>query len=69
MVIGSISTTEDNIDPISLVSTIYKKLAHIMMKKLAAKLPEHTLDNHAIDITDSEKPPWGPSYAPSEKEL
>jgi hypothetical protein len=69
MVIGSISTKEDNIDPISLVPAKFRKWAHIMMKEVAAKLPVHKLYNHAIDIKDGETPPWGACYALSEKEL
>jgi hypothetical protein len=56
MVIGSISTTEDNIDPISIVPTKFQKWAHIMMKEAAPKLPEHKPYNHVIDINDGETP-------------
>jgi hypothetical protein len=69
MVIGSISTKEDNIDPISLVPAKFRKWVHIMTKEAAATLPEHKPYDHAIDIKDCETPPWGPCYALSEKEL
>jgi hypothetical protein len=69
IVIGSISTKDDNIDPICLVPAKFRKWAHIMMKEGAAKLPEHKPYYHAIDIKDGETPPWVLCYALSEKEL
>jgi hypothetical protein len=69
MVIGSISTKEDNIDPISLVLAKFRNWIHIMTKEAAAKLPEHKPYDHVIDIKDCETPPWGPCYALKEKGL
>jgi hypothetical protein len=40
-----------------------------MTKEAAAQLPEHQPYNHAIDIKDSERQPYGPYYTLSEKEL
>jgi hypothetical protein len=69
MVIGSISTQEEKIDPISLVPGKFQTWAHIMTKKVAAQPPQHRPYDHALDIKHSETPPWGPCYALSEKEL
>jgi hypothetical protein len=69
MVIGSISTKKNNIDPISLVVANFWKWAYIMTKEAAGQLPEHQPYDHAIDIKEGEMPPWGPCYALSEKEL
>jgi hypothetical protein len=42
---------------------------HIMSKKAAKRLPEHTPYDYAIDLKTAETPPWGPCYPLSEKEL
>jgi hypothetical protein len=42
MVIGSISTKEDNIDPISQVPAKLLELGHIITKEVGANLSEHT---------------------------
>jgi hypothetical protein len=41
MVIGTISTTKYNIDPIFLVLAKFRKWAYIMMKEVVAKFPKH----------------------------
>jgi hypothetical protein len=61
MVIRPISTEEEKIDLISLVPSKFRKWVHIMMKKAAAKVPQHKPYDHGIDITDSETPLWWPS--------
>jgi hypothetical protein len=69
LVVGSISTTELHSNPLDFVSDTCKKWTHIMSKQGAKRLPEHTSYDHAIDLKTGETPPWGPSYALSEKEL
>jgi hypothetical protein len=69
MMIRSISTKQDYIDPISLVLAKFWTLAHNMMKEEVANVPEHKPEDHAIDIKDGEMQPWWPCYALSEKEL
>jgi hypothetical protein len=54
MVIRSISTKEDNIDPICRVLVKLHKWVHIMTKTAAARLVEHKPYYHAIDIKDGE---------------
>jgi hypothetical protein len=56
MVIGTISATEDNIDPISLLPTTFRYAAYMMMKKGGAKLAEHNPYDYAIDIRDGKTP-------------
>jgi hypothetical protein len=69
MVIGLISTKEDNIDPNTLVLAIFRKWVHIMTKEAAPRLPEHKPDAHGIDIKDGKMPLWGPCYVLSENQL
>jgi hypothetical protein len=69
MVIRSISTQEERIDPISLVPAKFWKWVHIMTKEAAAKLLQHKPYNHRLDIKDGETPPWGPWYALRENGL
>jgi hypothetical protein len=67
MVIGSISTSDEKVDPISLVPAKFRKWAYIMTKEAAQRLPEHKPYDHAIDVKDGEMPPWGPCYTLSKK--
>jgi hypothetical protein len=69
LVVGSISTTELDCNPLNSVPDKFKKWTHIMSKEAAKRLPEHTPYDHAIDLKTRETPPWGPWYAFSEKEL
>jgi hypothetical protein len=59
MVIGSILTTDDKFNPISLFPTQLGKLAYIMTEAAAQWVPEQKLDDQAIDIKDRVMPLWG----------
>jgi hypothetical protein len=69
LVVGSISTTELDCNPLDSVPDKFKKWRHIMSKEAAERLPEHTPYDPAIDLKTGETPLWGPCYALSEKEL
>jgi hypothetical protein len=69
IVIGSISTPDEKIDPISLVARKFRKWAYIRTKAAAAELPQHKPCDNAIEIRDGETRPRGPCYALSKKEL
>jgi hypothetical protein len=69
MVIGLISTSDEKVDPNSLVPAKFRQWADIMIKEAAQWLRERKLYNHVIDVKDRETPPWGPFYVLSEKEL
>jgi hypothetical protein len=69
MVIASISTKEDNIDPISLVPAKFRKCARIVKREAAPNLPEHNPYDHAIDMNYGETPQSVPCYALRTKEL
>jgi hypothetical protein len=53
VIIGPISTTELNRDPLDPIPDILKKWMHIISKGAANHLPEHRHYDHAIDLTTS----------------
>jgi hypothetical protein len=69
MVIGSILTSDEEVDQIFLVSAKFQKWASIMTKEAAQSQLEHNPHDHTVDVNDEEIPPWGPYYALSEKAL
>jgi hypothetical protein len=69
MVIGSISTSDEKVDPITLVPPKFWTWAYIITKEAAQRLPEHKPSDHAIDVRDGQILLWGPCYVLSEQEL
>jgi hypothetical protein len=69
LVVGYISTTEFDYNPLDSVSDKFKKWTHIMSKEAAQCLQEYPPYDHAIDLKAGETPLWEPCYALSEKEL
>jgi hypothetical protein len=67
--VSAINEGKNEVDPISLVPPKFRKFSPIMTQEAADKLPEHASYDHAIDIKEGEKPPWGPVYPLNEKEL
>ena len=48
----------------------YLDFADVFSPDLASELPEHTgINNHAIDLVDSQQPPYGPIYSLGPVEL
>lgn len=52
-----------------ILPVAYHKFLHVFDKETADRLPEHREWDHAIDLVEGAKPPWGPIYALSEVEL
>jgi hypothetical protein len=69
MAIGSISTSDEKVDRISLLPPKFWNWAYIMTKEGAQRLPEHKTYDHAIDVKDWEIQLWDPFYALRETEL
>jgi hypothetical protein len=69
MVIRSISTSDEIVNPISSVPAKFRKWAYIMTKEAGQRLPERKPYDHAMNVNDGEMPLWGPCYTLSEKEL
>jgi hypothetical protein len=69
LVVGSISNTELDCNPLDSVPDKFKKWTHIMSKEAAKRLPDRTPYDPDKDLTTGETPPCGPCYALSEKEL
>jgi hypothetical protein len=68
-VVGSRSTIQLDCNSLNSVSNKFNTWMHIMSQEATKHLPEHTPYDHAIDLITVERPPWGPRYALSEKEL
>jgi hypothetical protein len=47
----------------------YHKYLKVFLPETAKELPEHREWDHAIDLIDGAKPPWGPIYSLSAAEL
>lgn len=47
----------------------YHRFLHVFDREVADRLPDHRDWDHAIDLVEGAKPPWGPIYALSEVEL
>jgi hypothetical protein len=69
LVVGSISTTDLDYNPLDSVPDKFKKWTHIVSKEAAQRLQEHTPYEYAIESKIGETPPWGPCDALSEKVL
>jgi len=67
--IGYVSATTIDIDPLSQVPVEFRRFLGIMGKEAADALPAHTDYDHRIDLKDGDKPPWGPIYPLSEVEV
>jgi hypothetical protein len=59
---------EDIVDD-SKIPTAYHEFLSIISQSLSDSLPPHCSFDHAIELKDGEKPPWGPIYALSNTEL
>jgi hypothetical protein len=53
----------------NLIPPEYHRFLDLFQKKSADQLPPHRYVDHAIEIEDNQKPPFGPLYNMSEKEL
>ena len=51
------------------LSAQYRDFVSVFEPQMADALPPHRTFDHAIDLQEETKPPWGPIYALSEKEL
>jgi hypothetical protein len=69
LVVGSISTTEIDCNPLDSVPHKFKNWPHIRSKEAAKPVREHTPYNHNIDLNTGKTSLWGPCFTLSEKEL
>ena len=71
-IIGSINTNVVDEKPSDIswtVSEKYRQFSSLATREVSDALPPHRLYDHAIETLPNERPPWGPVYALSEKEL
>ena len=54
---------------IDKVPEAYTEFIPIMTTEMASVLPEHSVDDHAIDLKEGPTPPWGPINPLNETEL
>jgi len=67
--IGYVAATSNANNLLDLVPEEFRQFLNIMGKEAADALPEHSAYDHEIRLKEREKPPWGPIYPLSEKEL
>ena len=60
---------EEGGDVANLLPDLYKDWADVFSEEQIQKLPEHSSFDHEIRLIEGAKPPFGPIYALSEKEL
>jgi hypothetical protein len=67
--VTSVNPDLAEVDPTTIVLEKFKHYIKVLGKELADKLPDHKPYDYAINLKDSEQPPWGPIYPLNETEL
>ena len=67
--VAAAPSSDDLKAAIGKVTEAYSEFIPIMTAEMAEVLPEHSAYDHAIDLKEGTRPPWGPIYPLNEKEL
>jgi hypothetical protein len=67
--VASVNPDLAEVDPATIIPERFQQYVKVLGKELVDKLPDYKPYDYAIDLKDSEQPPWGPIYPLNETEL